>query len=268
MPQLAEAQRQFAAALLDPDMPPPPGLVGPDGEPSARRFAVYRNNVVAGLILALKDAFPAVCRIVGEDFFRVMAREYVLAKPPTSPVMLGYGRGFPSFVGHFEPAAGLAYLADVARIERAWVEAYHAPDAVPLDGSSFGAIAPEALSELRLQLHPSLRVVRSAYPALTIWRMNVGDGVPVAIDPDAAAEDAVILRPAAEVEVRFLPEGGADFLLGLGQGQSVLAATTSALDASPRFELAANLAGLIRAGAIIGHSFENATAWTATARQA
>ena len=68
MRQLVERQREFAAALLDPELPTPPGLVGPDGKPSPRRFAVYRNNVVAGLMGTLKDAFPAVCRIVGVDF--------------------------------------------------------------------------------------------------------------------------------------------------------------------------------------------------------
>src|SRR6266568_4487709 len=101
MPQLAERQRQFAAALLDPELPVPPGLVGPDGEPSAWRFAVYRNNVVAGLIDTLKATFPAVCRIVGAEFFRVMARTYVSAEPPGSPILLDYGASFPDFVRDF-----------------------------------------------------------------------------------------------------------------------------------------------------------------------
>ncbi len=113
--------------MLDPELPPPAGLVGPDGEPSSRRFAVYRNNVVAGLIAgAAVTAFPAVHRIVGADFFLAMARAYVAEEPPGSPIMLDYGAGFPDFIGRFEPAMTLPYLADVARIERAWSEAYHA----------------------------------------------------------------------------------------------------------------------------------------------
>jgi len=57
---LRDRQRNFAAALLDPNMPVPLGLVGPDRETSEKRFNVYRNNVVAGLVEALKAAFPAV----------------------------------------------------------------------------------------------------------------------------------------------------------------------------------------------------------------
>jgi hypothetical protein len=74
MPSLAERQRAFAAALLDPALPTPVGIVGPGGEPSSRWFAIYRNNVVVGLTQTLKDAYPAVHRIVGADFFQAMAR--------------------------------------------------------------------------------------------------------------------------------------------------------------------------------------------------
>ena len=160
MQPLAERQRQFAAALLDPERPAPPGLVGPDGEPSPRRFAVYRNNVVAGLMGTLKDAFPAVCRIVGQEFFRAMARAYVVSEPPRTPILLEYGTGFPGFIRQFEPAAMLPYLADVACIERAWTEAYHAPEALPLDPAALMAIEPDQRPSIRLLLHPSVRIVR------------------------------------------------------------------------------------------------------------
>ncbi len=141
MRPLAERQRGFAAALLDAALPMPQGLVGPDGEPSPKRFAVYRNNVVVGLTETLKDAFPAVRRIVGPEFFQAMARAYVVLEPPRSPILLDYGAGFPDFIGPFEPAAVLPYLADVARIERAWAEAYHAPEAPPIDPAAFPARA-------------------------------------------------------------------------------------------------------------------------------
>ena len=61
-----------------------------------------------------------------------MARAYALAEPPRSPVLMDYGAGFADFIAGFAPAASLPYLPDVARIERAWREAYHAADAEPL----------------------------------------------------------------------------------------------------------------------------------------
>lgn len=257
MQQLAERQRDFAASVLDPVLPMPDGLVGPDGEPDPKRFAVYRNNVVVGLIEALADAFPAVHRIVGADFFRAMARAYVMIEPPRSPMMFGYGAGFPAFIRSFEPAAGLPYLEDVARIERAWTEAYHAPEASPIDPSAFSAVD----SEIQLELHPSLRLVRSQFPALTIWQMNVADGVPTPVDL-AVGEDALIIRPTADVEVRLIPNGSLEFVRALADGRSVLAALEEAWTASSCFDLSANLSDLMRAGAIVSYSLEQETSST------
>jgi len=168
MPSLAEGQRSFAAALLDPALPVPTGLVGPDGKPSWRRFAVYRNNVMVGLTQTLKDAYPAVHRIVGSEFFHALARAYVVGDLPRSPMLFDYGAGLPDFIDRFEPASVLPYLADVARIERAWTEAYHAAEASPIGLSAFAEIASDRFPAITLVLHPSVRIVRSRFPALTI----------------------------------------------------------------------------------------------------
>jgi hypothetical protein len=249
---LGERQREFAAALLDPRRSTPPGLVGPDGRPSTKRFNVYRNNVVAGLTATLKDAYPAVARIVGDEFLAGMARIYVAGAPPSSPIMLDYGAGFPDFISAFEPADSLPYLRDVARIERAWIEAYHSAEAKPLAPAIFVRIASDDLPKLRLALHPSLRLVRSRFPSLTIWRMNIRGGEPEQVDLDAGGDDVLVIRPDAGVEVRSLPAGGAEFVQALSDGLSVIEATKSAMAADYRFDLSVNLSGLIGARAFVG----------------
>ena len=250
---LAERQRDFAAGLRDAARPMPEGLVGPDGEPSPKRFAIYRNNVVIGLTETLKDAFPAVHRIVGTEFFQAMARAYVVLEPPRSPILLDYGAGFPDFIGEFEPAAGLPYLADVAHIERAWTESYHAPEASPIDPAALATAPPEQLPQIHLHLHPSTRLVRSQFPALTIWQMNVGDGVSAPVDLAAGGEHALVVRPLADVEVRLISRGSFNFVQALAGGASVLAATRVALAADCRFELTANLTDLMQVGAVVGY---------------
>lgn len=256
MQGLAERQRDFALALLDATRATPRGLMGPDGLPSPRRFAVYRNNVVAGLIETLRENYPVVHRIVGDEFFRAMAGRFVIAHPPRSPVMLGYGTSFPDFIGGFEPAGTLPYLADVARIERAWIEAYHAADAEPLSASDFLAIDQGRLAQVRLAIHPTLRVTQSRFPALTIWRMNIAGGEPAAVDLEAGGEDALIIRPSAEVVVHQLPMGAAAFVRAFGAGKPAVAATIAALATTPYFDLRTMLAGLIEAGAFVGWSLE------------
>ena len=254
MPSLAERQRAFAAALLDPSVLLPPGLVDPEGRACPRRFSVYRNNVATALIEALESSFPAVRRLVGEGFFREAALRFAVAQPPSSPVLLDYGVEFPLFLEHFEPAASLPYLPDVARIERAWIEAHHAGDATPLDPAALAALSGDRAGELRFSMHPSVRIVRSRYPALTIWRMNVADGVPEPVALDAGGEDALVVRPKADVYVRGLPPGGADLIEALARGEPLVAAAEMTMKARVDFDLASHLSGLLESGVLTGFS--------------
>lgn len=257
MLSLAERLAGMEAAILDPTLAPPPGLVGPDGEPSLRRFSVYRNNVVVGLSEALRASFPAVCRLVGQEFFDAMARAYVVHKPPTSPILLDYGSGFAEFISGFGPTAEIPYLADVARIERAWLEAYHELETLPLQPDALVDIPADRIAGIRLSLHPSLRIVRSAYPALTIWQMNVDGGMPAPVDLAGNAEDALILRPEAEVQVRAMPVGGAAFVMALREGHTLGVAAMEAFLVDPKFALSGNIRALVQAGAFTALQLDN-----------
>jgi hypothetical protein len=95
----------FAAALGEPSAPPPATTHGRMGAPDAHRFAVYRNNVAVGLIGALEARYPVSRRIAGDDLFRAMARAFVRAHRPRSPVMIAYGGEFPEFVVDYLAAA-------------------------------------------------------------------------------------------------------------------------------------------------------------------
>ena len=129
-------QQAFALALLAPDANCPEGVFSSNGAEPASRFAVYRNNVHSALINALAAAYPVARQLVGEEFFRAMAGLYVQAHPPISPLISEYGSTFADFIQAFEPASSVPYLADVARLERLRVRAYHAADCQVLDQHS------------------------------------------------------------------------------------------------------------------------------------
>ena len=251
MQLLADRLQGFAAALLDPRAEAPAGLVGPDGEPSPRRYAVYRNNAVVGITEALKSNYPAVCRIVGEEFFGAMARRYIMSEPPASPVLIEYGSGFPSFIADFAQTAALPYLADVARLEWFWLEAHHSAEARSLEAGDFAGIPADQTVNLVFDLHHSLRIFRSPYPVLTIWEMNVGDGVPAPVNFDKG-DNVLVLRPEAEVTMRSMPPGAREFINALAERKTLGAAMLVATAAEPAFDLASNIAALIAAGAFIG----------------
>ena len=239
--------RAFAPALLDPDRPAPSLVSGPNGKAAKKRYNVYRNNVTVSLIDALAAAFPSTMRITGADFFRAMARFHVRATPPLSPLLLEYGRDFPDFIEHYEYARPVPWLADVERIERAWLDAYHAADAEPLAPQALASIPAGRLAETVLTAHPATRIVRSRFPAVAIFAANRSDG-PVGRIEATGPEDALVTRPYLDVMVRLLPPGGAVFLTSLIAGEPLGAAAAAALAESPEFDLPANIAGMLAAG--------------------
>jgi hypothetical protein len=241
----------FAAGLLEPARAAPADVVGPGGKAAARRYDVYRNNVTASLIEALAAIYPAVQRITGAEFFRAMARFHVRATPPTSPLLFDYGRDFPTFIEGYEHAQDMPWLADTARIERAWLDAYHAADAVPLSAEVLASVPPDGLGDLTFTAHPATRIVRSAYPAVAIFAANRADG-PVTAVRSSAAEDALVTRPEMTVAVRRLPPGGADFLRRLIDGETLGVAAAAALAETPSFDLPGNMAGMLEAGVFTG----------------
>ena len=240
----------FAAALLDPSLPVPAVVRGAARRRAERRFAVYRNNLLTGLTSALVARFPVVQRFVGDDFFREMARVYVTAMPPRSPVMLRYGETFPAFIDAFEPAAPIPYLGDVARLEMARGRAYHASDAVPVRVDTFASCPRDRLAGSRVKLHPSVSIISSRHPVYSIWYANQDPDRYVPIAP-WASESALVARPDLEVDVWRLPPGGAPFLSALSRGCTFADAFSAALKRDETFEPVANLSLLIRARIVV-----------------
>lgn len=238
-------QATFAAALLAPDQPLPPGLVDPQGRPSKARFDVYRNNVTASLLRVLQAGFPVVGRLVGAEFFAAMAVEFLRRHPPQTRMMMLYGAEFPAFLSGFPPAAHLGYLPDVARIEQALRESYHAADAVPLGAERLAAVPAETFLAAHLTLSPSLRLVHSNWPALSIWQANQGaESRPLSA---SGAESTVILRPGFEPAPLALTPDMAAILDALLSGQPVGLAVRAARNEDALSDL---FSLLVRHGAV------------------
>ena len=231
------SQEQFVQAVLNPELPVPDGLLRPDGLPATRRFNVYRNNVIVSLVDAVAEGFPVVRKLVGDDFFRFMTREYVVEHPPTSPLLFRYGESLPDFIDGFSAAGNVPYLSDIARLELARREAWHAADARPLDTDFLAGIEQDRLPLLKFDLIPSMRLVTSNFPVQSIWEANVGSG---SFEMPTTGEDVLIARPEMEVEARRLQPGGLEFLKALFDGQT-LGEAAGLASTVEGFDLAANI---------------------------
>lgn len=244
----------FGQTLLSPDRPQPSCVAGPGGKAAVKRFNVYRNNVTHSLVTALTEIYPVVTQILGEQNFRMIARDFVRAHPPTSKLVLEYGRGFAEHLADFDPIRHLRYLPDVARLERAWLDAYHAADRAPLDPAEFAALPPQALAEIRLSPHPAMHVIESDYAIHTIFAAHRSGPMPGRID--AGIPEAVLIsRPLLRVEIRKLARGQPVFFKALRKGAPLRQAASLAMEQDPSFDLVEAIGLTIESGAFSGSGF-------------
>jgi hypothetical protein len=247
----AEIEAAFASAVMDPKTPTPPWALSPRGDVDARRFSVYRNNVHVGLVGVLRAKFPVTARIVGEEFFTAMARAFCALDKPRSPLLAEYGDTFPDFIEAFAPAAGLPYLADVARLECHWLRAYHAADAAALALTDISTLPPSGMLALTLAAHPAAALVASRHPVGSIWSANRSAG-DVRLRA-SGAETILVTRPGYEVDVRIVSEADGRFCASLFGGETIEAAAEAAAARFATFDLGTALVGLVSAGAFVSN---------------
>jgi Putative DNA-binding domain len=202
MAMLLEYQTQLADALLRGDLVTTSSLFAGSDERRHLGLRVYANNRMHALVSALRDTFPAVRAVVGEGAFTAIgvdyARNYPMAR---GDLLMWYGAAFPAYLQRVD-IEGAARLADLARLEYAWLEAYHAPDAVPLAPAAMAELSPEQLIGARLRVHPSLRLLHLTHDVEPLWRQfGSGTGEVATTDRHDRPALLAILRPAAEVVV-------------------------------------------------------------------
>jgi hypothetical protein len=195
---------------------------------------------VIGLIRLLVRRFPVMQRLLGEESFMRAACPYVLTHPLQRGGLLYFGETFPTFLRSLGGAASIEYLADIASLEWARHKASYALPAVPVGSVPSSWLSSAQLPRLRVALHPSVSLILSRFPIVTIWDANRSTSQPCAICL-WKAEPALVAKPCRTTEMRRLPPGGYEFFNALGAGLTIGDAAAAATQAAPEFETASNL---------------------------
>ncbi len=254
MPSLRELQQTFSAGVFE-DTPAVLTHVRDGTFTAARQFQVYRHNTFANLTDALAACYPVTQRLVGADFFAPLADSYIRHHPPRSGNLHEFGATLADFLETFAPAKSLVYLPDVARLEWAWQQAYHARDAMPLSPEALAAVAPEHYPELVFHLHPSARLLESAYPVSLIWQVNQPDfnGDPT-VNLDHGAQRLLIVRRGLDVKIELLGNGEHALLRAFADAKTLAQANHAAFAAEPAFDLTRALQRHVVAGTLVEFS--------------
>ena len=138
------------------------GRLGP-----AERLEIYAGMYRARLVDVLREDFPRVRAILGDDAFVAVACHYLARCPSTHPSVRHVGGRFADFVA--ADAAAPPFLADLARLEWARVEVFDAVDAEPLGLAELRSIPTADWPTLEFRRVPASLVVESAWPMHRIW---------------------------------------------------------------------------------------------------
>lgn len=242
MPELLDFQDAFVAAIGGQRAALSPWL--DDGAHPG--LAVYRNTIAKGCVDALAANFPTVQTMVGEDWFRAAAGLFAREAPPTTAALLDYGAAFPAWLERFPPAADLPYLAGIAHLDRLWTEALFAAEAPPLQADALSRLAPEALAETRLGLHPSVRFAAFDAGLPSLWRA-ARDGAQD-LELSETPETLLLVRRGEAVASRVVGAAETVFLRACRDGRAAGEAAQAAATADPDASLASLFAALIADG--------------------
>jgi hypothetical protein len=147
------AERCLPAGGLD-------ALVVGDAHVSAiERVTIYANMYFYRLLDAIKEDFPATLAILGEVNFHNLITGYLIAYPPSQPSIADESRHLAAFASSSEWIDRFPYLADLVRVERAIVEVFLAPDAIPLSLEELRLTPPSEWPSIRLGLHPAVQLL-------------------------------------------------------------------------------------------------------------
>lgn len=257
---LAELQAAFARTLLGADAPQAGRIGAGEGSRADARLAIYRNNVIGSLAGVLAAAFPLTQKLMGEENWLAMAADFIRTHPPREAHLLVYGGELPDFLaaGLSEGGRDPGFLPDLARLEWARVEAYHAADGDPVPPAVLAELPQDRLPDLKLVPHPSLRLVTSRWPVEAIWQAaSAGEDVRPLLG--AAGQALLVLRPVAKVETRRLSAGEFTFLHTLADGQTLGAAALAAFEAEAGFGLQDALVTHLAGGVFTGFTLAEET---------
>lgn len=216
MPSLHELQSAFVEAVFAARSTTPCRGLTPRTKCC---FEVYRNNTFANFTEALRAVYPAIERLVGDEFFAHAARRFVRDKPSTSGDLHRFGANFAEFLAALPACRDLAYLPDTARLEWLMHEAFHAADHPPLNLGRLAAVPPERYDALRFCLHPACRLLTSPYPVHRIWQVNQSDTAETAtVDLAEGGVHLLIARPATTVEIELVTPAEFAALAALSRG--------------------------------------------------
>lgn len=240
---LQNLQAEFAESLFT-DEPHCDG-VRPQGN-----LLIYQNNLFSSITRALRNTYPLIVTLVGEDFFPLAAKAYCKQYPSRSNNLDDYGAYFGSFLAEFEPTRSLIYLPEVAEFEWACHEASFAAEHAPLAVDALQKVTPDLYEHLHFVLHSMIRVMKCDFPLLRIIDLCKGE-INEEINLETGGDNLLISRRDNSLSLIALSDADCQFLTLLSENKSLKSALEATLAIDTEFRLDEKLPQWIQQSVIV-----------------
>lgn len=237
---LSRTQAGFVADLKRATLQDLKNTILPGKFESNDLMQVYRNNYYISLTEALRSVFVSVDKLVGKGFFDFVAHGYIDAHPSKSGNLHEFGEHFASFIGSLEQAASVPYIRDIARLDWAWHETFHAEDSIPVGVEVLAEFEPEELGTLNFGCVTAMKILKMDYSIFGLWnhcRDIPGFESADELSYDETTESIMVHRLGLDVVVSLLTQAEAAFIQKLNQGFCLADATESAMNRDMQFQL-------------------------------
>lgn len=194
------------------------------------RLLIYRNTYFSACIDILKRKYPSCVNLLGDDYFKMLARQYTEQHIPKSSVLAEYGELMPDFIREQlkQHAPELEYAADLAILDKAWHGCYFAADETPATAAVIESWL-EDIESKRFALGASVQLVENNWSVAAIWPELKNGLLDKQSIVEQTTEYTILWRDTAQIFHRTLPVPEWTFISQIHQGNTLIEAAEVAL---------------------------------------
>ncbi len=242
--ELVHQQQELAKAICS-NATLTSNLLKPTPQGSPARLNIYSIAYRSRLGESLKENYPILARVLGDDAFVELANAFLDHYPSSTPSIRWYGTALADFTIEHADALQHPCLTDLIRMEWALNIAFDAADAEPLQVSDLMAVQPDEWPALQFEPHASLQLLAMNWNIAPLWSALSADENAEADPPEELQHHLLIWRLGYTTQYRSVETIEAQLLQAMLDGCSFAELCEIAAQTDPQ-NAAQTVAGYLR----------------------
>jgi hypothetical protein len=202
--ELRQLQREMQSGLLGEESVIEAHIADTPPLTKEARLGIYRHAYVTRLIEALREYYPVLHQILGDEDFAALGAAFIRAHPSVHRSIRWYGREIAAYLRAEPPFAEQPILAEIARFEWRLAESFDSADAVVLDRAALASVEPAEWADLTFRFHPSVQRLTLEWNTVAVWKAISAEEAPPAPERSTDAIEWLIWRRNLENYFRSL----------------------------------------------------------------